>query len=76
MLDQGFTRRTKGNLALWIAVALLSVVGLGANVYKSNTGEELQWASVIGEVAIFLAAGYFIYDNLCNKHKAREEKEE
>ena len=76
MLDQGFTRPTKGNLALWIAVMVLSLIGLGANVYKANTGSPIEWPSTIAEIACFLAAGLFIYENIRKKRKAREEKEE
>ena len=63
-------------MALWISVAVLSVLGLGANVYKANTGEPLEWPSTIAEVVCFLAAGLFIFDNIRKKRKAREEKEE
>ena len=76
MLDQGFTRPTKSNLALWIAVLVLSVIGLGANVYKANTGEQIEWASAIGEVAISLMAGLFIIDNIRKKRKERDNKAE
>ena len=63
-------------MALWISVAVLSVLGLGANVYKANTGEPLEWPSTIAEVVCLLAAGCFIFENIRKKRKAREEKEE
>ena len=75
MLNQG-RRDTRTNMALWISVAVLSVLGLGANVYKANTGEPLEWPSTIAEVVCLLAAGLFIFDNIRKKRKAREEKEE
>ena len=63
-------------MALWISVAVLSVLGLGANVYKANTGEPLEWPSTIAEMAWLLAAGLFIFENIRKKRKAREGKEE
>ena len=75
MLNQG-RRDTRSNMVLWVSVALLSIVGLGANVYKANTGEPLEWASTIAEIACLLTAVLFIFDYLRKKSKAREEKEE
>ena len=75
MLNQG-RRDTRSNMVLWVSVALLSVLGLGANVYKANTGSPIEWPSTIAEIACFLAAGLFIYENIRKKRKAREEKEE
>ena len=63
-------------MALWISVAVLSVLGLGANVYKANTGEPLEWPSTIAEIACLLAAGLFIFENIRKKRKERKEKEE
>ena len=63
-------------MALWISVAVLSVLGLGANVYKANTGEPLEWPSTIAEVACLLAAGLFIFEIIRKKRKAREENKE
>ena len=74
MLEQGRPQRTRTNMALWISVAILSIIGLGANVYKANTGDELDWASTIAEVACLLAAGLFIFDKLRKKHKEQEEE--
>ena len=73
MLEQGGVKHTRGNLALWIFVVVLSIVGLGANVYKANTGAEFEWPSTIAELGILVAAGYFIYDYF---RKKREKKEE
>ena len=73
MLEQGGVKHTRGNLALWIFVVVLSIVGLGANVYKANTGAGFEWPSTIAELGILVAAGYFIYDYL---RKKREKKEE
>ena len=75
MLNQG-RHDTRSNMVLWVSVALLSVLGLGANVYKANTGSPIEWPSTIAEIACFLAAGLFIFENIRKKRKAREEKEE
>ncbi|MBQ5830799.1 MAG: hypothetical protein IIX31_05890 [Alistipes sp.] len=75
MLNQG-RRDTRSNMVLWVSVALLSIVGLGANVYKANTGSPIEWPSTIAEITCLLAAGLFIFENIRKKRKAREEKEE
>ena len=75
MLNQG-RRDTRSNMVLWVSVALLSIVGLGANVYKANTGAKIEWPSTIAEIACLLAAGLFIFENIRKKRKAREGKEE
>lgn len=72
MLEQGRPQRTRTNMALWISVAILSIIGLGANVYKANTGDELDWASTIAETACLLTAGLFIFDKFRKKHKEQE----
>ena len=74
MLEQGRPQRTRTNMALWVSVAILSIIGLGANVYKANTGEPMEWASTIAEIACLLAAGLFIFDKLRKKHKEQEEE--
>ena len=63
-------------MALWISVAVLSVLGLGANVYKANTGSPIEWPSTIAEIACLLAALLFIFENIRKKRKERKEKEE
>ena len=75
MLDQR-PRNTRSNMLLWVAVALISMVGLGANVYKYNTGEPMEWASTIAEIACLLTAVLFIVDYIRIKRKAREENKE
>ena len=75
MLNQG-RRDTRSNMVLWVSGALLSIVGLGANVYKANTGSPIEWPSTIAEIACLLAAGLFIFENIRKKRKAREGKEE
>lgn len=75
MLNQG-RRDTRSNMVLWVSVALLSIVGLGANVYKANTGSPIEWPSTIAEIACLLAAVFFIFDYLRKKRKAREENKE
>ena len=74
MLDQR-PRNTRSNMVLWVAVALISMVGLGANVYKYNTGEPLEWPSTIAEIVCLLAAGLFIFEYINKKRKARKEQE-
>ena len=74
MLEQGRPQRTRTNMALWVSVAILSIIGLGANVYKANTGDELDWASTIAETACLLVAGLFIFDNRLKKRKEQEEE--
>ena len=61
-------------MALWVSVAILSIIGLGANVYKANTGSELDWASTIAEAVCLLVAGLFIFDNRLKKRKEQEEE--
>ena len=73
MLDQR-PRNTRSNMVLWIAVVLISTTGLGANVYKANTGAEIEWPSTIAEIVCLLAAGLFIFDKLRKKHKEQEEE--
>jgi hypothetical protein len=63
-------------MVLWVSVALLSVLGLGANVYKANTGSPIEWPSTIAEIACLLAALLFIFENIRKKRRAREGKEE
>ena len=75
MLNQG-RRDTRSNMVLWVSVALLSIVGLGANVYKANTGSPIEWPSTIAEITCLLAAGLFIFENIRKKRKERKEKEE
>ncbi len=74
MLNQG-RRDTRSNMVLWVSVALLSIIGLGANVYKANTGAPIEWASTIAEIACLIAAVFFIFDYIRKKRKAREEQE-
>ena len=75
MLNQG-RRDTRSNMVLWVSVAILSIIGLGANVYKANTGSPIEWPSTIAEITCLLAAGLFIFENIRKKRKAREGKEE
>ena len=74
MLDQR-PRNTRSNMALWVAVALLSMIGLGANVYKYNTGEPLEWTSTIAEIACLAAAGLFIFDYIRKKREKKREED-
>ena len=71
MLDQR-PRNTRTNMALWVAVALISMVGLGANVYKYNTGANFEWPSTIAEIACLVAAGFFIFDYIRKKRAQKE----
>ena len=61
-------------MALWVAVALISMIGLGANVCKYQTGEPLEWASTIAEIACLLAAVLFIFDYIRKKRAQKEEQ--
>lgn len=74
---EGGTNRSRGNMLLWIVAAILAVAGLCVNAYEYNTGteSEIDWIVCISEVAILLAAGYFIIDTLRKKRKEKEEKE-
>ena len=63
-------------MTLWVSVAVLSIIGLGANVYKANTGEPLEWASTIAEIACLLTAVLFIVDYIRKKRKEYNEKAE
>ena len=74
MLNQG-KRDTRSNMVLWVFVALLSIVGLVANIYKANTGFEIEWASTIAEIACLVAALFFIFEYLNKKRKERKEQE-
>ena len=69
---EGGAKRTRGNLALWIAVTVISMIGLGANVYKANTGEAIDWASTIAEAVCLVAALLFIIDYF---RKRKQEKD-
>ena len=73
MLNQG-RRDTRSNMVLWVSVALLSIIGLGANVYKANTGSPIEWPSTIAEIACLLAAGLFIFENIRKKRKGQDDK--
>ena len=74
MLEQGGVKHTRGNLALWIFVVVLSIVGLGANVYKANTGSPIEWPSTIAEIACLVASVFFIFDYIRKKRKAKQEE--
>ena len=71
---EGGAKRTPGNMFLWITVAVISMIGLGANVYKANTGEPIDWASTIAEAGVFLAALLFIIDYFKKRKDKKEEK--
>ena len=70
---EGGAKRTRGNLALWIAVTVISMIGLGANVYKANSGEPIDWASMIAETVCLVVAALFVVDYF---KKRKEQKEE
>lgn len=73
---QGGTKNTRSNLVLWIAVSVMSIIGLGANVYKANTGAKLEWLPMVGEACVLLAAGCFIYSYFKSKKQKEENKKE
>ena len=61
-------------MVLWVSVALLSILGLGANVYKANTGSPIEWPSTIAEIACLVASVFFIFDYIRKKRKAKQEE--
>ncbi|MBR5137913.1 MAG: hypothetical protein IKV12_00015 [Alistipes sp.] len=73
MLNQG-RRDTRSNMVLWVSVAVLSILGLGANVYKANTGSPIEWPSTIAEIACLVASVFFIFDYIRKKRKAKQEE--
>ena len=54
-------------MLLGVAIAILSIVGLGTNVYKHNTGENVEWFSIVSELAMFAAAMYFVISYFRNR---------
>ena len=62
-------------MLLGVAVAILSIVGLGTNVYKHNTGENVEWFSIVSELAMFAAALYFVISYFRNRKDKKDEKE-
>ena len=75
MIDGGEFRNSRGNMLLGVAVAILSIVGLGTNVYKHNTGENVEWFSIVSELAMFAAAMYFIISYFRNRKEEKNDKE-
>ena len=73
MLDQGFTKRTKGNLVLSMAVAVIAIIGLGLNVYKANTGEESQWMPIVCEACMLVVALWWIYTYFRKRKESKEQ---
>ena len=73
MLDQGFTKRTKGNLVLSMAVAVIAMLGLGLNVYKANTGEEPQWMPIVCEASTLVVALWWIYTYFRKRKDSKEQ---
>ncbi len=59
-------------MVLWVAVAVLSVMGLGADAYKIISGEPIRWIYIISEALIFIAAGSFILSYFRRKRKKEE----
>lgn len=56
-----------------MAVAIISIIGLGASVYKYNTGSEMPWMPVVGEIATLCAASYFIYTYFSRRDKDNDK---
>jgi hypothetical protein len=73
MLDQGFTKRTTGNLVLSMAVAVIAMLGLGLNVYKANTGEEPQWMPIVCEASTLVVALWWIYTYFRKRKESKEQ---
>ena len=76
MIDGGGYKNSRGNMLLGVAVAILSIVGLGTNVYKHNTGENVEWFSIVSELAMFAAALYFIISYFRNRKEEKKEEKE
>lgn len=74
MLGQGDSRSSRSNMLLGIAAAVLSIIGLGANVYKHNTGVEVEWFSVVSELAVLAAAMYFVISYFRNRKEEKKEE--
>ena len=60
-------------MILCMAVAIISIIGLGASVYKYNTGSEMPWMPVVGEIATLCAASYFIYSYFIHRDKDNDK---
>ena len=75
MIDGGGYKNSRGNMLLGVAVSILSIVGLGTNVYKYNTGENVEWFSIVSELAMFAAALYFIISYFRNRKEEKNDKE-
>lgn len=57
-----------------IAAAVLSIIGLGANVYKHNTGVEVEWFSIVSELAVLVTAIYYIIAYFRNRKEEKKEE--
>lgn len=57
-----------------IAAAVLSIIGLGANVYKHNTGVEVEWFSIVSELAVLVTAIYYIIAYFRNRKEEKNEE--
>jgi hypothetical protein len=44
-------------------------------VYKYNTGENVEWFSIVSELAMFAAALYFIISYFRNRKEEKNDKE-
>ena len=73
MLDQSFTRYSKGNLVLSMAVAVIAIIGLELNVYKANTGEEPQWMPIVCEASTLVVALWWIYTYFRKRKESKEQ---
>ena len=74
MIDGGGYKNSRGNMLLGVAVAILSIVGLCTNVYKYNTGENVEWFSIVSELAMFAAAMYFIISYFRNRKEEKKDE--
>ena len=74
MIDGGGYKNSRGNMLLGVAVAILSIVGLGTNVYKCNTGENVEWFSIVSELAMFAAAMYFVISYFRNRKEEKKDE--
>ena len=63
------------NLVMCIIVAVMSIIGIGISVYKSNTGIENSWMPIVSEIGVLFAAGYFIFAYFRKRNVENKTKE-
>ena len=87
MIDGGGYKNSRGNMLLGVAVAILSIVGLGTNFtfrtrefeqmeleFFCKPGEDLEWFSIVSELAMFAAAMYFVFSYFRNRKEEKKDE--